>query len=99
MGGGEGEKNDGGLTIFSPSTPKLNFPTDNVFVVLPFFKVLFVPLFSFHQFWFFVFLGVICFFPPIFFNKVHIYKYIYMYGWVQITSGVTLNNITPLENF
>ena len=33
----------------------------------------------------------------ILFTNIYIYIYIYM-GWVQVTPGVTLNNVTPLNN-
>ena len=28
----------------------------------------------------------------------YIHIYIYIYGWIQVTSGVILNNITPPNN-
>ena len=29
---------------------------------------------------------------------IYIHTYIYIYGWIQVTSGVILNNITPPNN-
>ena len=29
---------------------------------------------------------------------IHTYIHIYIYGWIQVTSGVILNNITPPNN-
>ena len=31
-------------------------------------------------------------------SYIYIYIYIPIQGWVQVTPGVTLNNITPLNN-
>ena len=35
---------------------------------------------------------------PLYMSFVHLYIYIYM-GWVQVTPGITLSNVTPLNIF